>query len=146
MYCLLLRIWGYPSTFTPVVWPQHISNWQHHFLCSRRSTEHMYIGHYLYSFHAHGTLFCALSVRTISFKMKKSTGHDGISIVLLKSLGESVCKPLSELINMSLIQGIVPDAMKIAKVIPIYKAKNKELFAKYQPISLLPVISKFLKG
>ena len=80
-----------------------------------------------------------------SFKMKKSTGHDGISIVLLKSLGESVCKPLSELINMSLIQGIVPDAMKIAKVIPIYKAKNKELFTNYRPISLLPVISKILE-
>ena len=60
-----------------------------------------------------------------SLKMKKSTGHDGISIMLLKSLGESVCKPLSELINMSLIQGIVPDEIKIAKVIPIFKAKNK---------------------
>ena len=47
--------------------------------------------------------------------------------MLLKSLGERVCKPLSDL-NMSLIQGIVPDAIEIAKVIPIYKAKNKELF------------------
>ena len=47
--------------------------------------------------------------------MKKSTGHDGISIMLLKLLGDSVCKSLSELINMSLIQGIVPDAMKFAK-------------------------------
>ena len=46
---------------------------------------------------------------------------------------------------MSLIQGIVPDAMKIAKVIPIYKAKNKELFTNYRPISLLPVISKILE-
>ena len=55
MYCLLLRIWGYPSTFTPVIWLQHISNWQHRFLCFRRSTEHIYIGHYLYSFHVHGT-------------------------------------------------------------------------------------------
>ena len=80
-----------------------------------------------------------------SFKMKKSTGHDGISIILLKSLGESVCKPLSELINMSLIQGIVPDEMKIAKVIPIFKSKNKELFTNYRPISLLPVISKILE-
>ena len=60
MYYLLLRIWGYPSTFTPVVCLQHISNWQHHFLCSRRSTEHIYIGHYLYSFHAHVTLFRSL--------------------------------------------------------------------------------------
>ena len=64
MYCLLLRIWGYPSTFTPVVGLQHISDWQHHFLCSRRFTEHIYIGHYLYSFHVHGTIFCSLSVRT----------------------------------------------------------------------------------
>ena len=29
---------------------------------------------------------------------------------------------------MSLEQGIVPDAMKLAKVIPIHKAKSKELF------------------
>ena len=46
---------------------------------------------------------------------------------------------------MSLIQGIVPDEMKIAKVIPIFKAKNKELFTNYRPISLLPVISKILE-
>ena len=35
--------------------------------------------------------------------------------------------------------------MKIAKVIPIFKAKNKELFTNYRPISLLPVISKILE-
>ena len=45
--------------------------------------------------------------------MKKSTGHDGISIMLLKSLGVSVCNPRSELIHMSLIQGIVPGEMKL---------------------------------
>ena len=53
-----------PLYFPPVACLQHISNWQHHFLCSRRSTEHIYIGHYLYSFHAHGTRFSSLSVRT----------------------------------------------------------------------------------
>ena len=45
-----------------------------------------------------------------------------------------MCKPLSELINMSLIQGIVPDEMKIAKVIPIFKAKNK---------NCLPIIDQY---
>ena len=33
----------------------------------KRSTEHIYIGHYLYSFHAHGTQFSSLSVRTIIY-------------------------------------------------------------------------------
>ena len=61
--------------------------------------------------------------------MKKNTGHDGISIMLLKSLG-----PLSELINMSLVHGIVPDEMKIAKVIPIFKAKIK---------NCLPIIDQY---
>ena len=71
VYCLSEANWGgggggggVPIYFPPVVCLQHISNWQHHFLCSRRSTEHIYKCHYLYSFHAHGTRFSALSVRT----------------------------------------------------------------------------------
>ena len=35
--------------------------------------------------------------------------------------------------------------MKIAKVIPIYKNENPELFANYRPISILPSISKILE-
>ena len=46
---------------------------------------------------------------------------------------------------MSLEQGIVPDAMKLAKVIPIYKSKSKELFNNYRPISLLSNMSKVLE-
>ena len=32
------------------------------------------------------------------------------------------------IVNMSLEQGIVPDGMKLAKVIPIFKAKSRENF------------------
>ena len=53
VYCLSEANLGVPLYFPPVACLRHISNWQHHFLCSRRSTEHIYIGHYLYSFHAH---------------------------------------------------------------------------------------------
>ena len=40
--------------------------------------------------------------------------------------------------------GVVPDILKIAKVIPIYKAKDPQHCTNYRPISLLPVISKLL--
>ena len=54
-------------------------------------------------------------------------------------------KPISILINKSMEFGAVPDVYKITKVVPIYKAKDKELFANYRPISLLPSVSKLLE-
>ena len=63
VYCLSEANLGVPLYFPHVACLQHISNWQHYLLYSRRSTEHIYIG-YLYSFHAQGTRFSSLSVRT----------------------------------------------------------------------------------
>ncbi len=44
------------------------------------------------------------------------------------------------IINKSMETGTVPKMMKLAKVIPIYKAKNIEECTNYRPISLLPKI------
>ena len=38
--------------------------------------------------------------------------------------------------------GIVPDSMKIANVIPIYKAKEQDNFSNYRPMSLLTSMLK----
>ena len=46
---------------------------------------------------------------------------------------------------MSLQSGKVPANMKLAKVVPIYKAKEKPDRANYRPISLLPSTSKILE-
>ena len=80
-----------------------------------------------------------------SFKAKKSSGDDGISMALLKNVCESCSVPISMIVNMSLEQGIVPDGMKLAKVIPVYKAKSRDTFTNYRPISLLSNISKILE-
>ena len=46
--------------------------------------------------------------------------------------------PLTILINKSLETGKVPSSFKLAKVIPIYKSKEKDSMNNYRPISLLP--------
>ncbi len=38
--------------------------------------------------------------------------------------------------NLSLSTGIVPDDLKIPKVVPIYKKDNPELFGNYRPVSV----------
>ena len=40
---------------------------------------------------------------------------------------------------------IVPDEMKIARVIPLFKSGDQEAFANYRPVSILPCFSKFLE-
>ena len=64
---------------------------------------------------------------------------------IIKQIGEPLAAPLSLLINRSLVEGKFPECMKIAKVIPIYKSKEKNIFNNYRPISLLPNFSKILE-
>ena len=57
----------------------------------------------------------------------------------------SIALPMSIIINKSLETGIVPTHMQIAKIIPIYKSKEKTDMGNYRPISLLPSTSKILE-
>ena len=52
-------------------------------------------------------------------KSKYSTGPDGISSILMKELAQGIAIPLTVLINLSLSEGIFPDSLKVAKVVPI---------------------------
>ena len=40
---------------------------------------------------------------------------------------------------------MVPNALKIAKVTPIFKTGEKDLIKNYRPISVLPCFSKILE-
>ena len=80
-----------------------------------------------------------------SIKSKSSSGHDGISTKLLKFLSPPLISPLRVIINQSLITGIYPDKLKIAKVIPLFKKDDKAKTNNYRPISLLSSISKSIE-
>ena len=63
----------------------------------------------------------------ITNTLQNSSGHDGLSSSLIKDIKEEIALPVSILINKSLSNGIVPKSQKLAKVIPIYKAKDKKI-------------------
>ena len=64
---------------------------------------------------------------------------------MLKSCANELCKPLSLIFNKSFEEGVVPTALKTAKVIPIYKSEDKRLVSNYRPISVLPAFSKVIE-
>ena len=55
---------------------------------------------------------------------KKSSGFDQIDNILLKELKMELASPLCVLFNRSLAEGIFPNSMKIAEVVPLYKSKE----------------------
>ena len=56
-----------------------------------------------------------------------------------------ITMPLSQIINCSLISGIVPSKIKVAKVIPIFKNGHHEDMYSHRPISALPCFSKIFE-
>ena len=80
-----------------------------------------------------------------SLDTKKSAGHDNIPILIIKKLANELSIPLTFIFNLSLSSGIVPDQLKIARVVPIHKKECKNVFNNYRPISVLPGFSKILE-
>ena len=79
---------------------------------------------------------------------KSSSGVDGLSNKMLKSVGDVLARPLQKLINVSLRSGVVPSQLKIAKVIPLYKgvdSGSRHHFTNYRPIAMLNTLSKVLE-
>ena len=64
---------------------------------------------------------------------------------IIKQFINILAEPLSHIFNLSFTSGIFPDDMKIARVLPLFKAGDRAIFTNYRPVSSLPGFSKFLK-
>ena len=74
---------------------------------------------------------------------KHSSGVDGITSSILKFLTNEISTALSTAINSSIISGIFPSKLKLARVIPLFKNKGKIWhFENWRPVSLLPALFK----
>ena len=81
----------------------------------------------------------------IRLNSNKATGLDGIPSKFVKDAAPIIAYPLRHIINLSLIQGSVPDSLKSARVIPLFKKNDKNEVGNYRPVSIVNVISKNLE-
>ena len=77
-----------------------------------------------------------------NLKNTQSKGHDTLPLKLIKECSSELAPTLAYLNNQSFSEGVVPDQLKIAKVIPIHKNDDPNLVQNYRPISVLTHFSK----
>jgi hypothetical protein len=82
---------------------------------------------------------------TNSLKNSYSEGIDGIRMPIIKTSINILAVPLCYIFNSSIAKGSVPNQLKIAKVLPIYKSNDCHNFSNFRPISILPCFSKILE-
>ncbi|XP_045463813.1 uncharacterized protein LOC123673371 [Harmonia axyridis] len=79
------------------------------------------------------------------FKNKKNEDIYGMNVVLMKRIYPRIAKVMCDMFNQCLEQGIFPEVLKFARVIPVYKNGKEDECTNYRPISILPTISKILE-
>ena len=81
-------------------------------------------------------------IRLVQSLKEAAAGYDGLSSSILKLSLSHISRPLTYICNLSLVEGVFPDEMKITNVIPLFKCDDQEMFNNYRPVSLLCSLSK----
>jgi hypothetical protein len=71
-----------------------------------------------------------------------AVGWDLLPAIIFKENKEPLSHILQHIVNLSLEQGTFPSKLKLANIIPIFKAGDSEVIGNYRPVSLLSTVSK----
>ncbi|MFZ2539325.1 MAG: reverse transcriptase family protein, partial [Oscillospiraceae bacterium] len=99
-------------------------------------------GNFLQSMYMAPTDEFEISDVIANLKNTNSKGYDDIPVNLIKACSMGLRSILSYLNNQSFLDGIFPNALKTAKVIPIFKSEDSNCVSNYRPISVLSTFSK----
>ena len=80
----------------------------------------------------------------VSSKYKVSTGHE-ISAKLIKLSVVAIVPTFTKFMNRCIQEGYFPSCLKIARVMPLYKDGDANVFEIYRPISLLHPSAKIFE-
>ena len=79
-----------------------------------------------------------------SLKTNKSPGYDQVSSDVIKNCFSELNYPIKYLFGKSIEKGVFPNALKTARVTPLFKGGDHSDMSNYRPISVLPCFSKIL--
>ena len=86
--------------------------------------------------------FSEISTYISQIKQSTGPGPDLVYPAAVKAAANYIIPSLVILINGSLEEGIFPNKLKYARVVPLFKDQNPNLCSNYRPISILNVFSK----
>ena len=87
-----------------------------------------------------------MDVKNTIFLLKNSSPcYDKFHAFIGKQCIDNYVVPLTYVINMSLMEGIVPSELKLAKVVPIFKSGESDKAPNYRQISVYHSFQKYLK-
>ena len=72
-------------------------------------------------------------------------GPDGVPAIVFKECAEALSEPLMILFNSFFDCHYIPDILKRAAIVPVYKSGEKSNPINYRPISLTPILMKILE-
>ncbi|CAB4036563.1 Hypothetical predicted protein, partial [Paramuricea clavata] len=75
----------------------------------------------------------------------KAPGPDNIPSKILKSFAYILSEPITDIFNVSLSSGVVPEIWKQANISSIPKESPPKILCDFRPISLTSTLSKVLE-
>ena len=80
--------------------------------------------------------------KILSLDSKKAIPEKDVSVDVLKSTADIICKPLADIFNENKNMNIYPASLKMQNVTPLYKGDERTAKKNYRGVSILPVLSK----
>lgn len=86
-------------------------------------------------------------IRSAINSLKNTNSKDiyEINTKIVKTITNVIIVPLTKIINHCIRQNLFPDALKLSKVIPIFKKGTRDNVTNYRPISLIPIFGKIFE-
>ena len=88
---------------------------------------------------------CEEVTKLIMTSRDSAPGYDEVKIRPLQAVNSVISAPLAYIFNLSIMNGVFPDILKTANIIPLFKKEDSMLFSNYRLVSLLCTLSKLLE-